>query len=177
MLQIPAGRSMLTVPYGCAVSTDELFITPAREIVHNITDWIVTVPIPVTPDIQLALKERYPSLAINDQELTKIVQELTRYKPTADLEDIATRANRQMETYHSTISWSGAVVSIFGATIIGGSIAWLWCRYRTRKRHTSKQPHYTMIRRTARKPTLPREEVTEKSRRPDSPKRGESIVE
>ncbi len=77
IIYIPPGRSELAIPQGCAVSTDDLFIPPAQEVVHNLTDWVITVPIPSIPDINLTLVNHYPHVDVGDKELVDIVCELT----------------------------------------------------------------------------------------------------
>ena len=76
---------------------------PAREVVHNLTDWVVTVPIPVMPDINLTLAERYPHLDVDDKELTEVVREQTQYESMAKLADVAEIVAQQTRACQSII--------------------------------------------------------------------------
>ncbi len=171
IIHIPPGRSELVIPQGCAVSTDNLFITPAREVVHNLTDWVITVPIPAIPDINLTLANHYPRMDVGDEELVDIVRELTRYKPTTRLAEVAEIVAQRTRAHQVIISWSGALLSVVASTTIIGAIAWLWYRYHTKEQRTEKRPYYTICRQKRIKGTQA------ESRGPDSPKRGEFVVE
>ncbi len=171
IIHIPPGCSELAIPQGCAVSTDDLFITPAREVVHNLTDWVITVPIPSLPNINLTLANHYPHVDVGDEELVDIVCELTRYRPTARFADIAAIVTQRTQAHQSIISWSGVLLSIVAAMTMIGVIAWLWYCYHTKGQRTEKQPYYTICRQKEMKDIQP------ESRGPDSPKWGEFVVE
>ncbi len=142
-IQVPPGSRTLTLPEGCSLSSREAFVVSA----NNQTLGAEVIPVQagkeVPLDLEEVIKDFYPHLDFNVEEIRTIAGHLARQSATVRVSDILA-ARAQVPSGSHIIGLASASITTVALLIIMAFVTWTCCRWRAHRaastRTSAKKP-------------------------------------
>ncbi len=126
---VPKGITQIHLEEGCSLSADTAYIIPGQQQPVVAASYTVTTGSHITWDLTDMLREDYPHLDVQTEELRRIIGHLVVPGAKVRLQDVlAARAMVPTAVRHT--SWAAMAFTAAGLLIVALFFAWVCCRYR-----------------------------------------------